>query len=151
MKLCMLASHSHELETYLQLKEQDQKHRRTLSLMASWKESERPSRPNFQHMEIHILKYYRCDGWPSHFCFHMTHKKKFTVLTFDCPRVLTFCLTQVLSLPIFWPSTLTLVSLWSKTKCEIPSNIWKPLFCGLNIPCLFSLLFGEQSPNPWPF
>lgn len=43
-----------------------------------------------------------------------------------------------------WP--LIFFPLWSKTECEMPSNIWKPLFCGsplvfsrLNIPCLFSL------------
>lgn len=145
-------------EAHLELKEWDQQHRRILSLTASWKESKRTPRPNFQWMEIYSLKYYRCGRWSPHICFHITDEKKPTTVTFDCLKVLIFYLSQVLSSRSYdlWP--LTFFSLWSKTECEIPSNIWKPLFCGsplvfsrLNISCLFSLLFWEQSPNPWPF
>lgn len=94
---CWQASYN-ALEAPLELKEWDQKHCGILSLMASWKESERPPRPDFQWMEVYSLTYYRCGRWSPHICFHIKDEKKLTAIIFDCRRVLIFCLSQVLSL-----------------------------------------------------
>lgn len=126
---CWQASYN-ALEAHLELKEGDQKHCGILSLMASWKESKRPPRPNFQWMEVYSLTYYRCGGWSPYICFHIKDEKKLTTIVFDCRRVLIFCLSQVLSLQIFWPLTLNFLPpleqnrMWNSFKYLKTALLW---------------------------